>query len=447
MMLDDFLLFTGTHNLCQENDRVLLALSGGIDSMVMLDLFIRGGFKVGIAHCNFQLRGAESDGDELFVKNKSDEAKLPCYIRKFETQTYGREHRVSIQMAARDLRYAWFEELRSQHRYDRIATAHHLDDNIETLFFNLFKGTGLKGLAGIPVRQDHVIRPLLFAGKDQIVQYAGQHKIAFREDQSNLDIKYNRNLIRNKILPLVKAINPGFDRTIISTLERLNESQKLIEYWVAENKHRFLHQEGGHVYLDKSFLTGINSPVFLHEVLRTWGFNYDQCRDILARKEKRSGSLFYSDTHVLNIDRETMVISSNIIDRNTGYRWYEPNDDIETRFGKFRKETVSKEGALKSDDPHREYFDLTRLKFPLEIRLWKAGDRFIPLGMKGKKKLSDFMIDEKIPVNLKQRMPVILSEGSVIWFVGQRIDERFKIMPDSLQILKITFEPIHDQSV
>jgi tRNA(Ile)-lysidine synthase len=142
-----------------------------------------------------------------------------------------------------------------------------------------------------------------------------------------------------------------------------------------------------------------------------------------------------------------MVISSSIIDRDTGYRWYEPNDDIDTRFGKFRKEIVSKEGALKSDDPNREYFDLTRLKFPLEIRLWKAGDRFIPLGMKGKKKLSDFMIDEKIPVNLKQRMPVILSEESVIWLVGQRIDERFKIMPDNCQILKITFEPIHDQSV
>jgi tRNA(Ile)-lysidine synthase len=446
MMLADFLHFIRKHDLFKAQDRVLLAVSGGIDSMVMVDLFVRAGFSFGIAHCNFGLRGQDSDGDELFGKKKAGEIGCPFHSRRFETESYGLERGISIQMAARDLRYRWFEEIKHQSGYNHIATAHHLNDNIETVLFNLIRGTGLKGLTGIPVRQDPLIRPLLFVEKDRITQYAAKHKVRYREDRSNLENKYHRNLIRNEILPLICRINPGFTGSIRSSIERLKETRELIDHWMIEKRESLIHQEGPDIYIDRSAIFRIKSPVFLHEILRTWGFNYDQCRDMLSQEDSGSGSLFYSESHVLNMDREMLIISPASQEGEDTYEWSVNELVLHTVFGRFRKKIISKNQRVKSDDPHCEIFDLERLEFPLKIRTWKEGDWFIPLGMKGKKKLSDFMIDKKIPVNLKQRIPVIFSEESVIWIVGHRMDSRFRITPDTRKLLMISFEPIHDQS-
>jgi tRNA(Ile)-lysidine synthase len=445
-MLADFLHFIRKQDLCKENEPILLAVSGGIDSMVLLDLFILSGFDVGVAHCNFQLRGGESDQDESFVKKKAEQLHLPFYQKKFDTLGYSKGQGVSIQMAARELRYEWFEEIRLRFDYHFIATAHHLNDHIETTLFNLFKGTGLHGLTGIPVRQGRVIRPLLFATKERIMEYARQKNIPFREDKSNQEVKYHRNMIRNRIIPLIEEVNPGFIKTMASTLDRLNETQRMINYWLDLNKDHFMKEKGGHIYLDRSFFQQINSPVILHEVLKSWGFQYDQCRNILKRKKIGSGALYYSETHVLNVDREFMILSPHMDGSGEGYQWEEGVKEIETKYGRFKKEIVHKRGESTTADPHVEFFNVAALKFPLVIRSWKEGDWFIPLGMKGKKKLSDFMIDEKIPVNLKQRLPVLLSEDAIIWVVGYRIDERFRIIPDNSQLLKITFEPFYDQS-
>lgn len=449
-MLSDFLQYLEEQDLCGKNNRILIAVSGGIDSMVLLDLFHRGGFDLGIAHCNFQLRGKDAEDDESFVKQKARELSVPCYLKRFDTESYSSEHRISIQMAARDLRYEWFEKIRQEEKYDHLATAHHLNDASETSLINLIRGTGLQGLTGIPVRQGHVIRPLLFAGKAEIEAYADAKKIAFREDRSNLEIKYQRNLIRNRIIPLIEEINPGFISTMASNQERLADSLHVISYWLKEHENQYLKKEGDHLYFDREFFHQVNSAVFLHEALKEWGFRYDQCRNILKKHRQESGALYFSGTHVLNVDRDYLLLSPIRSDDDITFDWPEDKSELETGFGCFRKEIVRKEAVKKiiaNAGPRVQFFDLDALKFPLQIRSWRQGDWFIPLGMKGKKKLSDFMIDEKIPVNLKQRIPVLLSGDTIVWVVGHRIDDRFKIISGSNQILKITFEPFHDQSI
>ena len=446
-MLDDFLHFIRERKLCPERSRILLATSGGIDSMVMLDLFIKGGYEVGIGHCNFQLRGSEAIQDELLVKKTADRMNVPFYVKRFDTLRYSREQGISIQMAARKLRYEWLEEIREHHAYEFIGTAHHLNDNIETLIINLFRGTGLKGLTGIPVRHGRVIRPLLFAAKDQIIKYAEAQKISFREDQSNLEIKYKRNLIRKEVIPLIEQVNPGFVKTIAKTLDRLNETQKIIDYWLDNYRDRFMQVEGQDVYLDNSFFQNIGSPVLLHEVLRKWGFHYDQSKSIIKDPSESSGARYFSETHVLNVNRKNLIISPCLKSADIVYEWPSENPELNIESGRLKQEIITKGNESKSKDPHIEFFDLAKLKFPLIIRFWRDGDWFIPLGMKGKKKLSDFMIDEKIPVNLKKRLPVLLSGDAIIWIVGYRMDERFKLEPESSRILKITYIPGNDQSV
>lgn len=449
-MLTDFLYYIRKQDLCRENERILIAVSGGIDSMVLLDLFHRGGFDVGIAHCNFQLRGKDADEDEFFVKQTAQELGVPFYLKRFDTEKYSREHGISIQMAARDLRYEWFEKIRVSERYDHIATAHHLNDDVETSLINLFRGTGLQGLAGIPVRQGHVIRPLLFTGKAQIEIYAEKMKISFRVDRSNLELKYHRNLIRNRIIPLIEEINPGFISTMASTQERLADSHHVISYWLKEHENQYLKKEGSHLYLNRRFFQQVNSAVFLYEALKGWGFRYDQCRNILKKATGRSGALYFSSTHVLNLDRDYLILSPIGEEKEITYDWPENMSELETGYGCFRKEIFRREAVKEirsASCPYVQFFDLSTLKFPVHIRSWREGDWFIPLGMKGKKKLSDFMIDEKIPVNLKQRLPVLFSGDTIVWVVGYRIDDRFKIIPGSSQLLKIIFEPFHDQSI
>lgn len=442
-MFKEFLQFIEKQQLCRSEDNVLLAVSGGVDSMVMLDLFKRSGISLGVAHCNFRLRAQESDNDEDFVKKKAEQLGVNFHISRFNTREFAQEKGISVQMAARELRYNWFEEIREKEGYSQIATAHHHNDSIETVLFNLVKGTGLPGLKGIPLRNARIIRPLMFAWREEIEEYARRQKIEFREDSSNSELKYSRNLIRKKIIPVFEKINPGFEERLLASMERFEDIDKAFEFLVKKDQKDFIFSQGEDIYLKKSYFQHIS---ILHQVLRDYHFNYDQSKQIHARKDTSIGALFHSPTHVLNIDREFLILSSHEENDDTGTIWKKGEDQVHVVGGILKKAKVDDVDTKLYKDSMVEFFDAQKLHFPLTVRNWKEGDWFIPLGMDGKKKLSDFMIDKKIAVNLKKRIMVLVSEGSIVWVIGHQIDDRYKVTKDTSEIIKIRYQPIHDQS-
>ena len=437
-MVERFLQHINQEGLCLEKDTILVAVSGGADSVVMLDLFLKNGFTVGVAHCNFGLRGEESDEDEAFVQHLAQKNNLPLFIGQFETEKHAAEQGISIQMAARELRYTWFEDVSRDHEYDRIATGHNLNDSVETAVFNFIKGTGLKGLTGIPPRSGKIIRPLLFVSREEIETYAEQEGLEYRTDSSNKGIKYHRNFIRHRILPAFEKVNPGFQATVRNTLSRLKGVQRFLDSWLEERKADYLEIRGKDIYLDKKFFADVGEPAILYEVIAPYGFSYSQCVLIYYNLGSRSGGLFYAGHHVLNNDRRHLIISPNENDAEE-YRIKENENQVIGRNGKLVLEYIDANHEKIDPDPRVGYFDMDKLKFPLIFRTWDAGDWFIPLGMKGKKKLSDFMIDKKIPLNLKKRLMVLSSGGAIVWVAGHRTDERFKIRDNTRKILKITY--------
>jgi tRNA(Ile)-lysidine synthase len=438
--LEQFIL---KRNLCQKQNKILLAVSGGVDSVVLLDLFVKIGYTAGIAHCNFGLRGKESDGDEFFVKDLAKKNHIPIFIKRFETEHYATQNGISIQMAARDLRYTWFEELIKAEGYDLIATAHNFNDTVETVLFNLIKGSGLKGLTGIPVRTRNIIRPMLFATRKEIDSYAATHQLPFREDSSNTSIKYHRNHIRHKIIPELEKINPGFIDTMKNTLARLDGMQRVCVSWLESHESDILKQKGGDMYLNKDFFMQVREPAVLYEVIHEFGFNFDQCTRILEFLDGGSGKVYYSDKYVLNNDRTHLIISRKGLQK-AHIKISSGEKMIETDRFKLEMDYMERGIEKMDENPDIAYLDHDSLKYPLEFRNWEEGDWFVPLGMKGKKKLSDFMIDKKIPLNLKNRIMVLVSGGTIAWVAGFRLDDRFKVKDDTKNILKITYQKLDD---
>lgn len=443
-MFQEFLEFIEKQELCRPQDKILMAVSGGIDSMVMLDLFRRAGFNAGVIHCNFGLRGIDSDEDENLVKAIADRWGFPVYTKRFDTPGYAQSKGLSIQMAAREIRYGWFEQVREEKEYDYTAVAHHFNDSVETSIFNFIRGTGLKGLTGIPARTHRIIRPLIFAQKQDIIDYAERNSITYREDVSNKEVKYRRNYIRNKLIPLFEEINPNFIGRSATTLKRLSEAQDFIEKTLARNPDSILHKKGKDIYLSKSFIRNEGSASILYELIRDYGFNYTQAENIYEGIHGEPGLLFTSDTYRLNIDREDLILSPGEQDEKSEIHFYREESGKKIRNGILYKEEIGRGDIDSKGKPDTEFLDLDKINFPLKIRKWKEGDWFFPLGMRGKKKVSDFMIDEKIPVNLKKRVHVVLSGDSIIWIVGYRIDDRFKITSATKHVLKLIFKPFHD---
>jgi len=441
MMVEAFLEFVRQNKLIGENDNILLGVSGGPDSMVMADLFEKAGFDHAIAHCNFGLRGEEADRDERIVKEYSLKANVPFYSKQFDTRKFADENQVSSQMAARELRYKWFRDLSKDRGFKSIAIAHHKDDQAETIVFNLIKGTGIAGLTGWKPRDRDIIRPLLFATQNKIMDYARSARIKWVEDSSNESTKYLRNKIRKEIMPLFKEINPGFLSTLEHTLSRLRETETSLKSVL--KKLKASSSSGEDTIIHKEKIRRSNLPTLaLYHILKDLGFNYRQCVDIWSAFDE-SGKMFMSDNHVLNIDRETLIISSasnpdwftNPISINSESTTIQLTDVVlHTRIiGEVDFKKISPLSIVAS-------LDLDRLTFPLTLRLWQEGDHFVPLGMKGKKKLSDFMIDEKIPVNLKRRVLILESGNNIAWVVGYRIDDRFKITAETSRIFEIKYE-------
>lgn len=436
-MLEPFIQFVKEKQLFEPNQKVLLAISGGIDSMVLLHLFEKSGFEYGIAHCNFQLRGEESDEDTEFVKRQVLIHGVPAFFQTFETLEYARVNGISIEMAARDLRYGYFEKIRIENNYDLIATAHHQDDLIETFFLNLSRKTGIKGLTGIKEKAGKIIRPLLFAGRGEIEDFARMNYIEFRDDSSNNEVVFQRNFLRHKILPLFSELNSAFKKNMLASIGHLKEAEKIYSSVMDEERQKVVSAENGVVSVDIEKIRQSDfSKTLLLEILGDFNFNPTVIDEVLLSLETDSGKQFFSKTHRIIKDREKLFISP--VEEKENKIFYIEKDDMEL-FAPLdiTVEKISDEGFKIIKTPNVACLDLDKLEFPLLIRKWQQGDYFQPLGMTGFKKVSDFFIDEKIPLHQKENTWLLCSNNKIVWIMGFRIDNRFKITPETKQIVKI----------
>lgn len=446
-MLDQFKAYINRYNLLAEGEKVILAISGGIDSMVLADLLLKAKVEFVAAHCNFHLRGNESDGDDWFVRKFAENRGIQCFVKHFETEKYAVKYGISIEMAARDLRYAWFEQLRQQLGYDKIAVAHHADDQAETFFINLLRGAGLNGLKGMKPQNGVIIRPLLWASREQIRKYAVENHIVWREDHTNVESVYLRNRIRNQLLPVFDELQPKARQSLYKSLEHLSAENELYRSLLKEKLAQIVEREGEIQRLPYSKIIKaevpepVEGPVYsfqlLFEWLRQFGFNTDQCHFIYDAIGTGIGNQYCSPTHCVVIGRDNLQLSE--IKEKT-------DDEIQIKVGEkevllplhlcFSKLEKTADFIInKSSDVAQ--LDADKLRFPLALRHWRHGDRFCPLGMKGSKLLSDFFVDQKFTESQKQNVWLLVSaDGDILWVVGYRIDDRFKIVDDTKAVLE-----------
>jgi tRNA(Ile)-lysidine synthase len=435
-MLKQFKRFIATQKLFLRKEKILLTVSGGIDSVVMCELFYQAGLHFGIAHCNFRLRGSESDGDEKFVKELAEKYNVPFYIHHFETNTYAIENGISIQMAARDLRYAWFDEIIKNECYQYIATAHHQNDQIETFFINLLRGTGIAGLHGILPKQNQIIHPLLFTSREKIEAFAKSNNLNFREDSSNSSTKYLRNAIRLQIIPQFKQLSGDFEKTMIENIEKIRDTEIVFAEMLELKRKELVKIENEQVLINISELQKLNPlKIYLYHFLNPYNFNNETVDSLIVAISEISGKQFFSTTHRLLKDRENLIIIE-IKDEPTycelAYITPETSTISEPLPIDFRL-TSESEIIRINPDKNYAYLDYNKLKFPLTLRKWKQGDFFYPIGMKGKKKISDFFTDQKFSIIEKENTWILCSNDDIVWIVGWRIDDRFKLTNNSVK--------------
>ena len=423
-------------NFLQLKDKkLLLAVSGGVDSMVLLDLFYKLRFDICIVHCNFQLRGKESDADEMLVRETCQDSYIPYFIESFDTLEFAKENKLSIQLAARKLRYDWFQEIISL-GFDYVLTAHHLDDNVETFLINFTRGTGLEGLTGIPAQNGNINRPLLPFSREEIENYALENKIQWREDSSNASDKYFRNKLRHNIVPTLKELNTGFLDSFQNTLHHLqqseslvNDASKLVFEKVAEEKENQLE-----IHL-KPLLEFQNYKAYLYQWLKEYGFS--AWNDIYDLVEAQSGKQVFSETHVLLKDREKLILTERkSIDKSEVFII----ESLDSKVNIPLKLRFYKGVNIFETNSNCIFVDENKLKFPLTIRKWQEGDYFYPAGMNGKKKLSKYFKDEKYSLLDKENQWLLCSEDQIIWVIGKRADDRFINKETTQNNIKIVLE-------
>ena len=439
VMVQRFLAFVQEHALFDASGKILLGVSGGIDSMVMMHLFMQAGYRIGIAHCNYRLRGEESDQDQAFVRSFAEKHDLPFYTRAFDTDTYARDHKLSVQMAARRLRYQWFENLCSEHGYDAVAIGHNKDDLAETFLINLSRGTGLKGLTGIKVKKGMFVRPLLFASREEIDHYSRENDIGYREDSSNRTTKYSRNKIRHQIIPVFREMNPRFLDTMIENIDRLKDVYELYKDAVGERKARLVEEKGPDRYIRKDVGNLKGYRTLLFEILRDYHFSRETVQMIADTLDGPPGKEFYSPTHKLIRDREWLIITPRHSEEQEKHYIEEDQEYVDYPVG-LRLRSVDHPGEYDiPDHPDIASVDYDKLSFPLILRRWHAGDYFKPLGLDHFKKLSDFFVDRKYSVLDKERTWILSSGEKIVWILGDRLDERFKVNARTRKILEISY--------
>ncbi len=442
-MTGRFSRFITDNDLFTADNRVLLAVSGGIDSMVLAHLFMRQGFDFAIAHCNFNLRGTEADEDEAFVKEYAENHRIDFFVKRFDTTGYASEKGLSIQMAARELRYRWFEELRSAAGFDSIALAHNLNDNIETFLINLVRGTGIAGLAGIKPKNEYLVRPLLFASRAEIREYCEKYEVRYREDSSNADTKYVRNKIRHLIIPVLREINPSFENTIEETISRVGDINEIYSGHIAKIRKSLIKELKNSQSVkisDLTSLTPLNTMVF--ELFRSFGLTRPMVPELIKLATSRTGSHLSTSSYRFIRNRSEILIES-IESESESSQHMVFNTLEELLAGNFGAKVVQaacSEGFEIPRNATSTCISLNKLKFPVIVRNWKPGDIFYPLGMNKKKKLSDFFIDNKLSMPEKERVLVMESGGKISCIIGIRTDNRFRITKATTKCLIIDYE-------
>ncbi len=474
-LLNSFNEFVKTENLFQPKDRLLIAVSGGVDSVVLCELCGQSGFDFAMAHCNFQLRGKESDEDEDFVKELAEKYGVPFFVKKFDTEKFATENKLSIQVAARDLRYHWFDELINPVRTDvhpgghstpsewiiraggnsrlngssgqalnYLLTAHHADDNIETILMNFFKGSGINGLKGIVPKKEKIVRPLLFARKEELESFAAEYKLPFREDSSNSSDKYTRNYFRNQLIPGLEKVFPQVKDNIIHNADRFRDINILYSQAVDAAIKKLITVKGNEMHIPVLKLLKTNAlQTVIYEIIKAFGFSSKQTDEVIKLLQSDSGRFMESDSHRILHNRKWLIISPLNDTSIQHYLIEEETKEIHFTKGKIFLERINDLTIIA--DANIALLDTSQIEFPLLLRKWKQGDYFYPLGMNkistvkpGKKKLSRFFIDQKLSLNEKENTWVIESGKKIIWIVGMRIDDRVKITSQTSQVMKLS---------
>ena len=412
--------------------KMLIAVSGGLDSMVLLDLISKTNIEFAVAHCNFQLRGDESEGDENFVKSYCNENSIQGFFQKFDTKQFAEDEKLSIQVAARKLRYEWFYELLVTENFDFVATAHHLDDQLETFLIHFSRGTGLDGLTGIPSQKDKIIRPLLTFSRAEIATFANENNLKWREDSSNASDKYVRNKIRHQVVPILKELNPSFLDSFENTLQNLNQAQSLVEDASRIVYRKVVKDVDNQKKIDLNELLQLpNYQAYLYQWLLPFGFSAWQ--DIYNLVEAQSGKQIFSEHFRLLKDRETLIIEPKSVKISDDFFIQENQSQLNFPL----KLSFCNVDDITINDSKTIFVDAKTLKFPLQLRKWQEGDYFYPFGMNGKKKISKFFKDEKISVIDKEKIWLLCSENRIVWIVGKRMDDQFKVTENTQTIIKI----------
>ncbi len=439
-MLKRFEVNINKNTLFSKTDKLLLAFSGGIDSVVLADLLNKAGYHIELAHCNFQLRGQEAKDDTAFCENFAKSISAPFHVIYFDTKTYAAEHKLSIQMAARELRYNWFKTLKAEHGFNYILTAHHANDNIETLFVNLIRGTGIKGLQGIQVKQHDIVRPILFATKDEIKEYALKKNLSFREDSSNQEVKYKRNFIRHQIIPELKKLNPALEETFTTSIQFFKQSADIVAEFAQLKFKSICKEENSQLFIDINLLLQeAQKETLLFEWLYRKNFKTSQIQQLteVLMTDKQVGKQFSSSTHQLVVDRKYVIVQS--LEKESSEKIFVIKSISDTTHLPIKLNFEETSHREFSKDKNEITIAFSDNLFPLTLRKWKQGDKFKPLGLNGFKKLSDFFKDQKLSLFEKEATWILESKEHIVWVVGYRMDDRCKVMDGTEKILKITF--------
>ncbi|HVZ95470.1 MAG TPA: tRNA lysidine(34) synthetase TilS [Chitinophagaceae bacterium] len=446
-LLARFTAYIADKNLFRKKDRLIIAVSGGVDSVCLCELCKQAGFDFEIAHCNFQLRGEESDRDEDFVRQIAVRYNVPAHVKKIDTEHYAKEKSVSVQVAARELRYQWFDELvnsakeRQQKKGDNhlvyLLTAHHADDNVETILINFFKGTGIKGLRGMLPRQNYIVRPLLFARRQAIEAFVKENKLSFVEDSSNLTDKYTRNYFRHRIIPGIQKVFPRAESNLLDNISRFADIELLYKQAIDLHKKKLLafHENEVHIPVLKLLKTEPLATV-VFEIIKDYGFSPAQTGGIIQLLHGESGKYVASSTHKIIRSRNWLIISPTQTTEANTILIEESDKSIDFEAGILELKHFSNNGAPVDSSGAVAMLDSANITFPLFLRKWKRGDYFYPLGMQKKKKLSRFFIDQKLSLAEKENIWVIESNKKILWIINYRIDDRFKITPGTKNILQ-----------
>ena len=437
-LLIRFKEFIHHQNLFSPKDKLLLAVSGGIDSVVLCELCHKAGFDFAIVHCNFQLRGEDSDRDENFVRQLAVKYNTPFYVARFDAKKEAKQRKLSTQETARELRYKWFEETRKTEGYNYVLTAHHADDNVETVLMNFFRGTGIRGIGGIEPKHDQVIRPLLFARRNELEEFLEEHELSFASDFTNLREDYSRNYFRIKVIPFLEKIYPQANENILDNIGRFREVELLYKQAIEQHKKKLLEPRGNEIHIPVLKLKK-SEPIhtIVYEIVKDFGFTSQQVSEVIALLDSESGKYICSSTHRIIKNRKWIIIAPLQAEEADHIIIEEGVRNLEFGIGHLSIASFPDSQFPIPDSPAIANLDADEIHYPLMLRKWKQGDYFYPLGMKKKKKLARFFIDQKLSKTEKEKTWVIEMDRKILWVVGHRIDDRFKVTDKTKTVLQL----------